>query len=144
MVQIAPDWTLLVQIANFLFLLAALNVILYRPIRKIISERKEKITGLEGSVEDLNRYAEEKREEFANKINEAKLEGFQKKETLKTKGAEEEKHIISEIHQKAQAEMESVRSQITKDVETVRNTLRKEIAGFSSAIVEKTLGRAVS
>jgi F-type H+-transporting ATPase subunit b len=144
MVQIAPDWTLFVQIANFLFLLAALNVILYRPIRKILSERKEKITGLESSVEDLNRYAEEKREEFANKINEAKLDGFQKKEALKAEGAEEEKHIISEIHQKAQTEMESVRSQIAKDVESVRNTLQKEIKNFSAAIVDKILGRAVS
>ena len=63
---------------------------------------------------------------------------------MKAEGTDEEKRITGEIHQKAQAEMESVRSQIAKDVESVRNTLRKDLAGFSSAIVEKILGRAVS
>lgn len=144
MVKIAPDWTLFVQIANFLFLLAAMNAILYRPIRKILRERKEKITGLQNGVQDLNRDAEAKRDEFANKINEAKLDGFQKKEALKAEGADEEKRIVGEIQQKAQAEMESVRSQIAKDVEDVRKTLQKEIKVFSAAIVDKILGRAVS
>lgn len=143
MVQVMPDLTVFVQILNFLFLLYALNFILYRPIRKILRERKEQMDGLQNNVETLNRESDEKREEFANKINEAKLEGFRKKEILKGEGTEEEKRIIGEIHQKVQAEMESVRSQIAKDVENVRNTLQKEVKKFSGAIVEKILGRAV-
>ena len=142
--QIAPDWTLFVQIANFLFIFVALNFILYRPIRKILRERKQRMTGLRNSVENLNSEADEKRSEFANKINEAKLQGFHKKEALKTEATDEAKRVIGEIQQKIQADMESVRSQITKDVENVRNTLQKEIKVFSAAIVHKILGRAVS
>lgn len=144
--QIAPDWTfsLPIQIANFIFILVALNFILYRPIRKILTERKERMTGLRNSIENLDSEAEEKRAEFANKINEAKVQGFQKKEALKTEGTDEEKRIIGEIQQKVQDDMESVRSQIAKDVENVRNTLQKEIKVFSAAIVHKILGRAVS
>lgn len=142
--QIAPDWTLFVQIANFLFIFVALNFILYRPIRKILRERKERMTGLRNSIDNLRNEAEEKRAEFANKVNEAKMAGFQKKEALKAEGTNEEKHIIGEIQQEVQANMESVRSQIAKDVENVRNALREEIKVFSAAIVHKILGRAVS
>lgn len=142
--QIVPDWTLFVQIANFLFILVALNFILYRPIRKILTERKERMTGLRNRIENLNSEAEEKRGEFANKINEAKIQGFQNKETLKTEAMDEAKRMIGEIQQKVQADMESIRSQIAKDVENVRNTLQKEIKVFSAAIVHKILGRAVS
>ena len=72
------------------------------------------------------------------------MEGFQKKEALKTEGTNEEKRIIGEIQQGVQANMESVRSQIAKDVENVQNALQKEIKVFSAEIAHKILGRAVS
>ena len=42
-ITVIPDISLLFQIANFLFLIWALNTILFKPIRKILRERKEKI-----------------------------------------------------------------------------------------------------
>ncbi len=45
-----PDWTVGIQIINFLIILWILNLILYRPIRNILRQRKEKIDGLEDDV----------------------------------------------------------------------------------------------
>jgi F-type H+-transporting ATPase subunit b len=62
---------------------------------------------------------------------------------LVKEGAEEEKRIIEQINQKAQANLAEVRENITKEAQNVRESLDKEIDTFANAISEKILGRAV-
>jgi F-type H+-transporting ATPase subunit b len=142
--MISVDYTLFIQMANFILLIFILNAILYKPIRKILIERKKKIQGYKEGIDGLQRDASESEETFQAKIGEAKTKGFQEKETLKQTGQEEEKQLISEINQKAQAELEAVRGQIAKDAEVARRGLQRDIKVFSAAIAEKILGRAVS
>ncbi len=142
--MISVDYTLFIQMANFIALIFILNAILYKPIRKILIERKKKIQGYKEGIEGLQRDASETDETFQAKISEARQQGVQEKEALKQTGQEEEKRLIDEINQKAQAELEAVRAQIAKDAEDARRGLEKEIKVFSAAIAEKILGRAVS
>ena len=51
--MIMPDYTLFLQLANFLFLLFILNIILYRPVRRVLGKRKAEIDGLQHSVSEL-------------------------------------------------------------------------------------------
>lgn len=141
---VIPDWTLFVQIGNFILLILILNAILYKPIRQILIERKKKIRGYEEGIETLQRDASESEQSFQAKISEARQQGVQEKEALKQTGQEEEKRLIDEINQKAQAELEAVRAQIAKDADDARRGLEKEIGVFSGTIAEKILGRAVS
>ena len=142
--MISVDYTLFIQMANFIALIFILNAILYKPIRKILIERKKKIQGYKEGIEGLQRDASESEETFQAKMSEARQQGVQEKEALKQTAQEEEKRLISEINQKAQAELEAVRAQIAKDAEDARRGLEKETKTFSAAIVEKILGRAVS
>jgi len=142
--MISVDYTLFIQMANFIALIFILNAILYKPIRKILIERKKKIQGYKEGIEGLQRDASESEETFQAKMSEARQQGVQEKEAMKQTGQEEEKRLISEINQKAQAELEAVRAQIAKDAEDARRGLEKETKAFSAAIVEKILGRAVS
>jgi len=58
--MISIDYTLLIQIANFLVLLLILNIILYRPIRNILSRRKEEIHAFETTIRDFqDRFSED-------------------------------------------------------------------------------------
>lgn len=141
---VIPDWSLFVQMGNFVLLIFVLNVILYKPIRQILIERKRKIQGYEEGIEAIQRDASETEQSFQAKISEARQQGVQQKEALKQTGQEEEKRLVSEINQKARAELEAVRAQIAKDAEDVRRGLEKEIGVFSGNIAEKILGRAVS
>ena len=141
--SVIPDWTLLVQIANFLFLIFVLNAILYKPIRRILIERQKKMQGYKEGIETLQRDASESEQAFQAKISEARQQGVQEKGVLKQAGEEEQKRLTDEINRKAQAELEAVRAQIAKDAEAARRGLEKEIEAFSGTIVEKILGRAV-
>ncbi len=140
---VIPDWTLFVQMGNFILLIFVLNAILYKPIRQILIERKKKIQGYKEGIETLQQDASESEKSFQAKISEARQQGVREKEALKQTGQEEEKQITDEINRKAQAELEAVRAQIAKDAENARRGLEKEMEVFSGTIVEKILGRAV-
>lgn len=142
-ISVIPDVSLFVQIANFLIIIWVLNIILYKPIRNILIQRKEKITGLEQNIEKLNEDTAEKDEAYLAGIKDARARGLNEKEVLVKEGAEEEKRIIEQINQKAQANLAEVRENITKEAQNVRESLNKEIDTFANAISEKILGRAV-
>jgi len=141
---IIPDWTLFLQMANFIILILILNVVLYKPIRNILNERKKKIHDAEGDIEGAKQNAQEAEQAFKTKMGDAKLKGHQEKEALKQAGQDEEKRLLDEMNQQAQAELEAVRAQIAKDAEAARGKLKGEIDAYSGAIAEKILGRAVS
>jgi len=142
-ITVIPDWTLWVQMANFLIIVWALNIILYKPIRNILIQRKEKITNLEQNTETLNKEANEKGDAFDSGIKDARAKGLNEKNVLLKEAADKEKEVIEKINQKAQENLAEVREKIAKDVESVRASLQKEIDEFAGAIGEKILGRAV-
>lgn len=142
-VSVIPDASLFVQIANFLIIFWLLNMVLYKPIRKILIQRKERIVNLEQNIEQLNADATEKDHAFVSGIKDARGRGLNEKKALLLEAAEEEKKILAEINQKAQANLAEIRQKIAKDTENVRASLQKEIGVFANAITEKILGRAV-
>ena len=142
-ITVIPDESVFIQIVNFLLIIWILNLVLYKPIRNILIQRKEKIAGLDENIETMNRDAKEKDDAFASGIKEARSKGLKEKEALLQEGADEEREIIEKINQKAQADLAEMREKIAKDAEDVRTTLQKEIDAFANAIGEKILGRAV-
>ncbi len=54
------DVSVAIQVINFIFLIWVLNLILYKPIRKILLQRKEKMTGLEKGINTFMADAGEK------------------------------------------------------------------------------------
>ena len=138
------DGSLFIQIANFLVLIWILNIVVYRPIRKILIERNERISGLEKGIETRLKDAQEKDEEFSRGIREARAQGVKEKDALLDDAAAEEKQIIAKINEKAQADLVAVRAQIEEDIDEVRSALQSQVDDFARAIGQKILGRTVS
>ena len=142
-VTVTPDGSIVIQIVNFLFAIWVLNILLYRPIRKILTQRKEKVDGLELAIETSNNNVREKDDAFAAGIKEARARGLEEKGALLQQAADEEKSIIADINRKAQTELTQIREQIKKDAEVARQSLQSEIDDFANQISHKILGRAV-
>jgi F-type H+-transporting ATPase subunit b len=141
--MIMPDYTLFLQLANFLFLLFILNIILYRPIRQILGKRKAEVDGLQNSVSELeskaNRFAGELEEGMAK----ARKSGYQEKESLKSQGLEEEKALLKEAATASGERMGQARTAMEKKLVEARGTLETELSLFSKELAEKILGRSV-
>lgn len=131
-----------IQIVNFLILIFALNMVLYKPIRSILSQRKEKMQGLENGAEETIKAAEEKNQAFTAGIREARAKGQKEKEALMQVATDEENAIVAKITAKAKEDLAEVKAKIAKDTDAVRSTLESEVDAFADAIAQKILGRA--
>ncbi len=142
-IQVMPDWSVFVQIANFLFLIWILNLVLYKPIRNVLIQRKEKINGLEKTIKSSNKDVDEKDEAFSSGIKSARAKGLTEKNDLISEAVEQEKQIVEKINNKIQANMSEVREKIAKDAKGVQAVLQEEVDSFADAICNKILGRDV-
>ncbi len=134
--------SLIVQIINFLFLFFVLNLVLFKPIRKILLERKGKIAGLEGGIEKFSSEALDRDKAYKEGLKMARKKGLQQKKTFVEQASKEEKEIIDKINKKAQANLAEIRGKVAKESENARIALEKEVDVFAGAIAEKILGRA--
>jgi F-type H+-transporting ATPase subunit b len=141
--MLSVDYSLIIQIANFLVLLFILNLILYRPIRKIILERKTEVGAYEASIDEFKTKSEQGSKDFEEGMIAARKEGFQEKEDLKGLGVEEERALIGNATASALEKIEAAKKNIDKTIEEAWAGLEKESTFFSKELAEKILGRSL-
>lgn len=139
--MVSVDGSIVLQIANFLLLIWILNMVLYRPIRKILLERKEKMVGMQSDIDGSAQQVKSKEDAYADGVRQARAAGQKEKEMVMQAAADEEKAIIGKINETAQAELKEVREKITQEMGTVKAALEDEIDAFADAIGQKILGR---
>ena len=142
MIKVIPDISTLYQMVNFLVLLFVLNLVLYKPIRKVILDRKAKIKGMQKKAEKAASDLVSGEEAYKDGLKVARTEGLKEKETFIDEASEEEKEILDKINKKAQANLVQIREQVAKETEQARKSLEGEVEVYARAIGEKILGRA--
>lgn len=144
MISIIPDWSVFIQVVNFLLVIIILNHFLFRPIRGIIQERKEKIEGFESDIEQISSKADERGQEIESRLTAMRREGFDQKEVVKGQGLDDEKRIIDRANDQAEEAMRRITAQITEEVGAAREELRADLEAFSLELAQKVLGRSLS
>jgi len=142
--MIKIDYSVFIQIVNFLFLVWVLNLVVYKPIRKILGQRAEKMDGYSQRIATCDEESVQKDADYDSGLRDARAQGLGEKEAFLQEAKEEEREIIAKINARAQAEMAKTREAIARDAQKVQVELEKEIDGFAGSIGEKILGRAVS
>lgn len=143
MVSIDPV-ALTVQIINFLVLIWALNKVLYKPIRRIIARRNEKVAGLEENITRFEQDALEKDQALKAGIREAREKALKEKEAYEAQARQEEMKLIEQINEQSRAELVQIREKIVKEVHEARSYLQQQIDSLADDISRKILGRATS
>lgn len=139
--MVSVDGSIVLQIVNFLVLIWVLNMVLYKPIRKILLERKKKVTGLQSAIDGSSQQVDAKESAYAEGVRQARAAGQKEKEALMQAAVEEEKTIIGKINDSAQAELKQVKVRIAQEMGAVKAALEKEVDAFADAIGQKILGR---
>ncbi len=143
-ISVFPDQSCIWQIINFLVLIWALNLIVYRPIRNIVARRQEHMADLDNNIEQFKREADEKEAAFAEGIKDAKADGMKAKNALMEEGAAEERKIIDSINSKVHQTLAENKARIAEDVKKASADLQKEVEAFAVDIGRKILGRELS
>jgi F-type H+-transporting ATPase subunit b len=141
--MVSLDYTILIQMANFILLIFILRKLLYVPILGIMNERKERMEEYDGEVKRLKQEVEQKFSEYEEKVRLAKLDALEQKNTIVKEGAGLAKSMIEAVRSEIPALMEQLNARITREVDAARAILRSQSQKISLEIAEKVLGRSI-
>ena len=142
MITVIPDISMVYQMINFLILLFVLNLVLYKPIRNVLLERKAKIEGMQEGAQKASNDLVAGEDAYKDGLKQARSKGLKEKEIFIEAASQEEKEIIDRINKKAQANLVEIKKQVADETEQARKTLETEVEAYANAIGEKILGRA--
>jgi F-type H+-transporting ATPase subunit b len=142
--MIELDWTLFVQIINFLVLVYLLNMVLFRPIRRVIQDRQARLTMFEEDISGLADNQQGILGEVEGQLTAARREGLGLREKLRQEGSQEESSLLEQVKKEVDAEWTRVEAKIKEDVAQAREALRAQAQDFATALSAKILGRKLS
>ena len=132
--------TLLIQLVNFLIVLVGLNALLIRPIREIIKQRQDKMSGLLGDSEQFTSAADEKLTNYETALADARAAAVAERDAIKEEGLTAEAEIVSNATKAAQDKMSASREQIRADVEQAMEVLKGQVGALADKATAKVLG----
>jgi F-type H+-transporting ATPase subunit b len=128
---------------NFIALIFILNILLYKPILKIIEKRKQRMDESESEIKRMNQTVEQKMAEYEEKVRLAKAEALEQKNAIVKDGSDAAKGIIDAVRGEIPGMMEQFQARIRKEVEEARSILHSQSRKISLDIAEKVLGRSI-
>src|SRR4030065_1978590 len=126
MVNVIPDITLLYQMAIFLVLVFVLNILLYKPILKIIDRRKKQLDELENEIKLFNDSVDKKASEYEEKLKQAKASASELKKEIILEGNEQAKKIVDAVRGEIPALTQQFQQKIEKEITTARKILDEQ------------------
>ena len=141
--MITIDITVVIQIINILILIIVMNAVLYKPVRTVLAQRKEKLADLANAIETFKKNAELRKEEIGRKLNDARSKA--KEEIDKAKGAAQEStaESLAQVRQEAMAAKTDQLNEIQKQFADAQQQLSGQIDSFASEMAAKILGRSI-
>jgi len=129
------------QMINFLVLLFVLNHILYKPIMRILDERKKRIYDATEECRRLDQSCEERLKLYQEQIQAAKIKAMMQKEEIRAEGMESAKRLIEGVKEEADRIITQAMERIEKEAGIAREALRRQTREMAVEIAEKLIGR---
>lgn len=135
---------LLAQIVNFIILLLVLKKFLYKPILRILEERKEKIAESLKNSEEIEKKLAQILESRDKKLEEAAKES----KKIIDEAVVSANQIIAESHEKALEQTQKIiaksEEQMALEREKLHQEIRSELADMVALGLEKTAGKVLT
>ncbi len=139
--MVSLDYSLGIQIVNFLLLIFILNILLYKPILGLIDKRKKQFEDSETEIRRLQKTVEEKMAAYEEKLHQAKAAAVEQKNEIIRQGAEEAKTVIDAVRAEIPEMMERFQARMDGEIGTAKKILTDHSQQLSVEITEKILGR---
>lgn len=137
------NYTLLIQLANFIVLLLALNFILFRPLRSAMEEREQNISSAFGDAKADQERVQQLLERYNAALAEAKQKATATYNALYQAGIDAQRDMIAAERRMAGELLDKARADIAAAAALARTELRNEAERLAEDIATKILGRAV-
>ena len=137
--MISINGTLLFQFLNFFILVAVLAKFAYKPMLKVLEERRNKISSDLNGAEQSRLAAERLKADYEKQLQTARTEA-QAIIDKAVKQAEAEGRVqLEAIRQQIAREKEMAHAEMVSEREAAVREMRKEVVSLSMAVAEKLL-----
>jgi len=141
--MVTIDITMVIQMINMVVLMFLLNGVLYKPVKKILKERSEKMQGMQNDVAKFEENARLRQEDVDAKMSKASGKARAALDTARAEaqaaGDEKMASIKAEVDEYKDKQLVEIKTQIG-DAQT---ELKANLDGFATDMAGKILGRAL-
>ncbi len=134
---------LLAQVVNFGLLLFLLWMIAYKPVLKMMNERKQKIQESLEYAENVKKQAAEQQKEFEQRIAEARREAQAAAALAAQAGEKEREAILAQAREEARKLIEQAKEQIEYERKQMLAELRQEVVQLSLLAAQKAVSQTL-
>ena len=141
--MVSLDYSLGIQIINFVLLIFILNRLLYKPLLGMIDKRKQKFADSEAEIRRLQETVEQQMAAYEEKLRRAKAAAVEEKNEIIRRGAEEARAITDAVRAEIPELMEQFQVRMGREIEAAKRILTNQSQKLSIEIAEKILGRSL-
>lgn len=132
-----------VQVVNFGILVLVLNIFLYKPLRKVLSERRQVVDGARDKAAAVDLEVQEKMAQYEARLRDAKAEAAERRAESIKQAQAEETAVLEKARTEATASLGTIRDRVAKEAADARVLLKQQAELLSGDICEKILGRSL-
>jgi F-type H+-transporting ATPase subunit b len=129
-----------VLLLNFLVLIYVLNIILFKPLIKLFTDRENTIKGALDAAREMSQKKEDSMAAMSRELKEAVGKSNEIFESSRKEGQQRQKEILEDAGKQAQDLIGKARAELKTDAENARQKLRADVEKFSDEIVKKLVG----
>jgi len=137
------NFTVWIQMINFIALIFILNFFLYKPVLKIVEKRNKKLEESDEEVKSLNETIENNMAKYEEKIRQARIEAAVERDKVQEEGSEEGKAIIGKVRDEISEKLGEFKGKLQDETDKARDVLRDQTRTIATEISEKVLGRGI-
>ena len=121
------DFTFLMQLGLFLFVLVALNPILFQPLLRVFALRYERMYAIKNDIAKLKQEAAADLEVYQNRMRSARDAAQSEREKLINTAREEERRLLAEMRQEITQSLNQSREKIAEQEILEQQKLQTQI-----------------
>ena len=138
--QLGINWELLLsQGVNFILLLIVLRIFVYKPLLKLLHDRRERIEGGLAKADEAERRLHEVDQIGKGKIKEAEQEAIAILKRTETEAKTLEEKLLADAKRREEEAMASTATRLRSQEEESRRALDKEAAALVRLAITRTV-----
>ena len=132
-----------VQVVNFGILVLVLNIFLYKPIRKVLADRRQVVDGAREKAASVDIEVQEKMALYEVRLRDAKAVAAERRAESVKQAQAEETSVLEKARAEATVSLGTIRDRVAKEAADARILLKQQAELLSVDISEKILGRSL-
>lgn len=137
-------WDLVINIINILILFFVTKTLLYKPVKKVLEQRKAAQAKLLEEAEQQKTHAMEKKEQYDALMADSAAIRLTTMREAETQAKEKAEEILSEARAEAAAITETTRAKAEAEREKMLSDARDQLGAIAVELSGKILGREVT